>query len=147
MDDQLAFPLRNVPVIRVDFEQSNFNFQHMVSQIDAAFGRFDRVEGEEVVALYFQDPVQASYPQLELFARSIEASHVNSIKNGLPIVLIFGTDIACGVGNVIRRETELKSNLLTLDELSLADGDWIDIGEPLVGDQVFPVTVKSLVFH
>ncbi|MBT8332652.1 MAG: ethanolamine ammonia-lyase reactivating factor EutA, partial [Deltaproteobacteria bacterium] len=147
MDDQLAFPLRNVPVMRVDFESSNLNFEHMVSQIDAAFHRFDRVEGQEVVALYFQDPVQASYPQMELFARSIEASHVNSIKNGLPIILIFGTDIACGVGNVIRRETELKSNLLTLDELSLADGDWIDIGEPLVGGQVFPVTVKSLVFH
>ena len=147
MDDQLAFPFRNVPVIRVDFDSSNLNFEHMVSQINAAFRRFDRVEGEDVVALYFQDPVRASYPQLELFARSIEAAHANSIKKGIPIILIFGTDIACGVGNVIRRETDLKSNLLTLDELTLADGDWVDIGEPLVGGQVFPVTVKSLVFH
>jgi ethanolamine utilization protein EutA len=147
MDDRLAFPFRNVPVIRVDFDSSNLNFEHMVSQIKTAFRRFDRVEGEDIVALYFQDPVRASYPQLELFARSIEASHANSIKSGLPIILIFGTDIACGVGNVIRRETDLKSNLLTLDELTLADGDWIDIGEPLVGGQVFPVTVKSLVFH
>ena len=55
--------------------------------------------------------------------------------------------IACGVGNVIRRETDLKTNLLTLDELRLKEGDWIDIGEPLVAGQVFPVTVKSLVFH
>jgi ethanolamine utilization protein EutA len=147
MDDQLTFPLRNVPVIRVDFDSSNLNFEHMVSQINAAFRRFDRAEGEDVVALYFKDPVRASYPQLELFARSIEASLANSIKNGLPIILIFGTDIACGVGNVIRRETDLKSNLLTIDELTLADGDWVDIGEPLVGGQVFPVTVKSLVFH
>lgn len=147
MDDQLTFPLRNIPVIWVDFDSSNLNFEHMVSQINAAFRRFDRAEGEDVVALYFKDPVRASYPQLELFARSIEASHANSIKNGLPIILIFGTDIACGAGNVIRRETDLKSNLLTLDELTLADGDWVDIGEPLVGGQVFPVTVKSLVFH
>ena len=119
----------------------------MVAQIKASFRRFDRVEGEDVVALYFKDPVRSSYPQLELFARSIEAAHENSINKGIPIILIFGTDIACGVGNVIRRETNVKSNLLTLDELVLKEGDWIDIGEPLVGGQVFPVTVKSLAFH
>lgn len=147
MDDQIVFPIRNVPVLRVDVDPSNLSFEHIVSQINAAFRRFDRVEGEDVVALYFKDPVQASYPRLELFARSIEAAHADSIKNGLPIILIFGTDIACGVGNVIRRETDLKTNLLTLDELTLKEGDWIDIGEPLVAGQVFPVTVKSLVFH
>ena len=147
MDDQIVFPIRNVPVIRVDVEQSNLSFEHVVSRINAAFRRYDRIEGEDVVALYFKDPVRASYPQLELFARSIEAAHANSIKNGIPIILIFGTDIACGVGNVIRRETELKTNLLTLDELALKEGDWVDIGEPLAAGQVFPVTVKSLVFH
>jgi ethanolamine utilization protein EutA len=89
----------------------------------------------------------ASYPQLELFARSIEGAFPNSIQNKIPIILIFDTDIACSVGNVIRRETDLKTNLLSLDELNLKEGDWIDIGEPLVAGQVFPVTVKSLVFH
>jgi ethanolamine utilization protein EutA len=47
----------------------------------------------------------------------------------------------------MRRETDLKTNLLSLDELNLKEGDWIDIGEPLLSGQVFPVTVKSLVFH
>lgn len=147
MDDQIAFPIRNVPVMRVDLDPSNLNIENAVAQINAAFRRFDRVEGEDVVALYFKDPVRASYPQLELFARSIEASHPHSMRKGIPIILIFGTDIACGVGNVIRRETDLKTNLLTLDELALKEGDWVDIGEPLVAGQVFPVTVKSLVFH
>jgi ethanolamine utilization protein EutA len=147
MDDQITFPIRNVPVLDVDIDPSNLSFEHIVSQINGAFRRFDRIEGEDAVALYFRDPVRASYPQLELFAKSIEATHSRSIKHGIPIILIFGTDIACGAGNVIRRETELKTNLLTLDELSLKDGDWVDIGEPLVEGQVFPVTVKSLVFH
>jgi ethanolamine utilization protein EutA len=146
-DDQVSFPLRNVPVIRVDVEQTKLSVEHVVSQINAAFRRFDQDEGEDILALYFKDPVRVSYPQLELFAHSIEAALANTIENNLPVILIFETDIACSVGNVIRRETDLKTNLLALDELKLKEGDWIDIGEPLVGDQVYPVTVKSLVFH
>jgi len=147
MDDKLSFPIKNVPVIRVDVERSKLSLEHVVSQINVSFQRFDINEGEEIVALYFKDPVRASYPKLELFAKSIEAALTNSIKNNMPIILIFEKDIACSVGNVIRRETALKTNLLSLDELILEEGDWIDIGEPLVAGQVFPVTVKSLIFN
>ena len=147
MDDKLSFPIKNVPVIRVDIERSKLSVEHVVSQINISFQRFDLNEGEEIVALYFKDPVRASYPKLELFAKSIEAALTNSIENNMPIILIFEKDIACSVGNVIRRETALKTNLLSLDELILEEGDWIDIGEPLVAGQVFPVTVKSLVFN
>lgn len=147
MDDKLKFPIINVPVIKVDVEESKLSVQHVVSKINASFQRFDLEEGKETVALYFKDPVSNSYPKVQLFAESIEAALPNSIDNKIPIILIFGKDIACSVGNVIRRETGLKTNLLTLDELDLKEGDWIDIGEPLVGNQVFPVTVKSLVFN
>jgi ethanolamine utilization protein EutA len=147
MDHQISFPLRNIPVVKVDVDQTRLSVEHVAFEINASYQRFDLTEGEGVVALYFTDPVRVSYPQLELFARSIEASLTNTIRRKLPVILIFETDIACSVGNVIRRETNLKTNLLSLDELKLREGDWIDIAEPLVDGQVFPVTVKSLVFH
>jgi ethanolamine utilization protein EutA len=147
MDEALEFPIKNIPVIRVDVERAKLSVEHVVSQVKTAFKRFDMTEGEKVVALYFKDPVRAAYPRLELFAKSIEVALANSIRNNLPIILIFEKDIACSVGNVIRRETDLKTNLLSLDELMLQEGDWIDIDRPLVGCQVFPVTVKSLVFE
>jgi len=147
MDNQISFPIKNVPVIRVDVDESQLSVEHVISEINASFQRFDLHEGEEIIALYFKDPVKAYYPDLELFAKSIETALPNSINNKIPIILIFEKDIACSVGNVIRRETGLKTNLLSLDELILKEGDWIDIGEPLIGDQVFPVTVKSLVFN
>lgn len=147
MDDKISFPIRNVPVLRVDVERSKLSMEHVVTQVKNAFRRFDLIEGEDIVALYFKDPVRVSYPKLELFATSIEAALCNSIEKKMPVILIFEKDIACSVGNVIRRETRLKTNLLSLDELTLKDGDWIDISEPLVGCQVFPVTVKSLIFN
>jgi ethanolamine utilization protein EutA len=147
MDDQLTFPMRNVPVIRIDVEQDQLSVSHVVSEIASSFRRFDLTEGKETVALYFKDLVHNAYPKLELFAKAICVALPNSIENNIPIILIFKCDIACSVGNVIRRETDLNTNLLTLDELELKEGDWIDIGEPMVKNQVFPVTVKSLVFH
>ena len=146
MDERLSFPIRNIPVLKVDVDQSQLDTDFIVAQINSAFQRFDYEEGRELVALYFRDPVKVNYVDLELFARSVEKALVNSIKNKMPVILIFEKDVACSVGNVMRRETSLKDNLLSLDELSLNDGDWIDISEPLVGRQVFPVTVKSLVF-
>jgi len=147
MDNKISFPIRNVPVIRVDIDSAKLSAEHITAQINASFQRFDLDEGDDIVALYFKDPVRASYPQLELFAKSIEAALPHSIHNKLPIILIFETDIACSVGSVMRRETDLKTNLLSLDELTLKEGDWIDVGEPLIAGQVFPVTVKSLVFY
>jgi ethanolamine utilization protein EutA len=146
MDDKLTLPIRNIPVLRVDVEQTKLSVDHVVSRVNMAFQRHDLLEGQEIVALYFKDPVRVNYPALELFAKSMKSALPNSIAKGMPIILIFEKDIACSVGNVIRRETSLNTNLLSLDELSLNDGDWIDISEPLVGCEVFPVTVKSLVF-
>ncbi len=146
MDAKLTLPMRNIPVLRVDVEHTQLSVDHVVSRVSMAFQRHDLVEGQEIVALFFKDPVRVNYPALELFAKSMETALADSIAKGMPIILIFEKDIACSVGNVIRRETGLKTNLLSLDELSLNDGDWIDISEPLVGRQVFPVTVKSLIF-
>ncbi len=147
MDDQLNFPMWNVPVLRVDVEQDKLSHAHIISEIEKSFKRFDLSEGADTVALYFKDLTHNSYQKLVMFGEAIESALANSIGKNIPIILIFQADIACGVGNVIRRETGLKKNLLTLDELELKDGDWIDIGEPLVENQVFPVTVKSLIFH
>ncbi len=146
-DNRLSFPMKNVPVIRVDVESEKLSIEHVVSRINTSFKRFDLVEGEEVVALYFRDPMPNTYSRVELFSKAVESALPNAIENKIPIILIFKGDIACSVGNVMYRETGLKSNLLTLDELDLKEGDWIDIGEPLLDNQVFPVTVKSLVFH
>jgi ethanolamine utilization protein EutA len=146
MDANIQFPIRNIPVLRVDVEEPRLSINHVVTQVNTAYRRFDLTEGEDLVALFFKDPVKVNYPALELFAKALETALPHTIQENKPVILIFEKDIACSVGNVIRRETALNTNLLSLDELSLNDGDWIDIGEPLVGGQVFPVTVKSLVF-
>jgi ethanolamine utilization protein EutA len=74
MDANIKFPIRNIPVLRVDVEEPRLSINHLVTQVNAAYRRFDLVEGEEVVALFFKDPVRVNYPALELFAKAIETA-------------------------------------------------------------------------
>ncbi len=146
-DESIEFPLRNIPVLHVNAIREKLSIEHMKAEVAKAFKRFDIEEGTEVVALYFKDPVRVAYDKLKLFAQSIEASMPNSVKDNKPIILIFEKDVGNSIGNVIRRESEIKDNLMALDELFLEDGDFIDVGAPLVSGEVFPITVKSLVFN
>ena len=68
MDDNISFPIKNIPVLRVDVDESQLSFEHVISQTNASFKRFDLNEGEEIVALYFKDPVKVYYPELELLS-------------------------------------------------------------------------------
>ncbi len=144
--DDIDLPINNVPVIPVNLRREEFDISWFEDEIRRAFASFDMVEGEDIVALYFKDPIHHQ-DRFKVFAKAIEKVLPNSIIKKRPIILIFAYDFAKVLGINIRDETSIQSNLLCLDELNLEAGDWIDIGAPLKSSQAFPVTVKSLVFN
>lgn len=145
-DDSLSFPLQNIPVIEVDVDRNQLSEEYVSGQIGKALARYDLKDGDQMVALYFEDPVRSAYQKLKTFALGIEMALRKTVEKNIPVILIFKRDIGNSIGNVIRRETSIKDNLASIDEIEVEDGDWIDIGKPLVNGQVVPVTVKSLVF-
>ncbi len=146
-DKSIIFPLENIPVIKVNMKKEDYSAEKLKKEIENAFRRFDMKEGEDLVALYFKDPIYRNNFYLTDFAKAIEESLPNSIANNRMVILIFDQDMGGSVGIALRRDTSLKNNLICMDELELEEGDWIDIGAPLYSGQAFPVTVKSLVFN
>ena len=59
---------------------------------------------------------------------------------------MFDRDIGNSVGNVMRRETEAEKNIISIDEITVNEGDFLDIDKPKAGGLVVPVVVKNLVF-
>jgi ethanolamine utilization protein EutA len=145
-DEKIELPIDNIPVLPVHLRNEEFDPKWFEEEINRAFMTFDMVEGEDLVALYFKDPILHA-DRFSVFAKAIEKVLPNSVTNKKLIILIFAYDFAKVLGITIRDETSIKSNLLCLDEILLEAGDWIDIGAPLKSTQAFPVTVKSLVFN
>ena len=144
--DDIKFPLNNIPVIHISVNREELSSKAIQQGINAGFKRFDITLGKEMVALSFNDPVKPTYTQLKIFAEAIERALEAFIQNEIPIILVFDRDVGNSIGNVIRRETVIKTRLACIDEVEVSDGDWLDIGSPLINGQIIPITVKNLVF-
>ncbi|MHA1630097.1 MAG: ethanolamine ammonia-lyase reactivating factor EutA [Candidatus Heimdallarchaeota archaeon] len=145
--DDNAFPIRNIPVAVPYLPQEKPTKEEIKEAVELAFKRIDIPNGEAPVALAFHKTIGLSYERLKTFAQGIVSAVPNLLHSKIPLILVFNDDIGNSVGNVMRRETELKNNIISIDELALREGDYIDIGEPMADKQVVPVVVKTLIFE
>ncbi len=143
----LKYPLRNLPVVEPYITTRKPSSQDVRNAITSALSRLDLIEGVEPLILAFNKSVRPSYENLREFAIGVVKALPNTIKNQAPIFMCFDADIGNSVGNVMKRETGIMNELLSIDEIKLSEGDFIDIGEPIIEDVVVPVVVKTLIFN
>jgi ethanolamine utilization protein EutA len=63
-----------------------------------------------------------------------------------PLILTIEQDVARTLGTILKNEFKLPNELISIDGISVGDLDYIDIGKPVSMMELFPVTVKSLLF-
>ena len=143
----LKYPLRNLPVVEPHITTRKPSSTDVKEAIERALSRFDLIEGADPLILAFNNSVRPSYENLKEFATGVVSALPNTIKTQTPIFMCFNADIGNSVGNVMKRETGIKNELLSIDEINLKEGDFVDIGEPIIEDVVVPVVIKTLVFE
>ena len=150
VDPTVTLPINNIPVIPVQLTKESFNIQKTELAIKQAIKSFDLDPSRDLMALFFDEPIYHVSGYLGELAKGIELGLLERISkdsiDSPPVILIFKTDLAKMLSIHIKTETNLPEKIILLDEIQLEPGDWIDIGEALANRNVFPVTVKSLVF-
>lgn len=137
--------MKNIPVIKPIIDKRDLSKETVSIQVKTALNRLDIHEGDQPIALAFHDPVRTNYNQLKDFVKGISNAVPIMMKKKTPLILIFDTDIANSVGNVMIRETGME-NILSIDEIELREGDFIDVGESLNDESIYPIVIKSLIF-
>ena len=144
VSENLHLPIKNIPVVFIDINSDSIH--DMPIEIKNSLLKLDLQDGDNF-ALAFNDPVKPVYSKLTNFSKRIEESLPKTVSRpDFPLILIFNSDIGNSFGNVAKRETNISAQILSIDEIALQDGDYIDIGAPIIGRNVFPVIVKTLVF-
>jgi ethanolamine utilization protein EutA len=167
-------PLKNVPVIRPVFraQRSEPTGERSRSAVynDASTTGFDHERlspplSAEVISRSITDAVNrwdvnlATDPfaiALEL-DRSLDYESLTQLANGLnnfantmpgdrPLIAIIERDYAQALGQTVKGLDPSRA-LLVIDQVGLSEGDYIDIGTPLMDGRVVPLSVKTLIFY
>lgn len=138
----MTLPVRNLRVF-----VANVDWQAPVADRTAASVRKTLVERDEEVrgapfVLAFSTPPFSGYGAVQEMARGIDQALEKLSLEDRPVALVFVQNIGQVVGGML----SAKWNLPCVDEVTLSELDFIDVGEVVPDEGFVPVVIKSLAF-
>jgi len=143
--EQAILPLKNVPVIRPDLFGKELSPGVISETIKIALQRWDLDLGVDPFAISLELDLRMDYPQLVQVAQGLELFST-SLPVGRPLITIIKRDYAQVLGQTVKGLVKERP-LLVIDQVGLEEGDYIDIGTPLMDGRVVPLVVKTLIFY
>ncbi len=108
--------------------------------------RFATDDGIPSVALSFRWQGDPLYQRLRNFAEGIVEGMADAVAERRPIVLLLDGDVGKTLGNILKQELRVESDVVSIDGLQLQEFDFVDIGEIIYPANAVPVVIKSLLF-
>lgn len=137
-------PLRNVPVVRPTVAAGAAPAA-VAAAIAAAAQRWDVNTASDYFAVALELNQPLDYTLLLQLATGL-SEFAATLPAGRPLVAIIERDYAQALGQTVKALAPDRP-LLVIDQVGLAEGDYIDIGAPLMDGRVVPLSVKTLVFY
>lgn len=138
-------PLRNLPVVMLPPLPDPPERHAVAAAVEQGFRLLDLTEGDEKVALAVSWNQAPEYARLYELAAGIKLALPKTVASGLPVVLIFDSDVGKLVGHLLA-DLGVRG-VISIDNIDVRQLSYVDIGQELVETKSVPVTVKSLVFR
>jgi len=137
-------PLKNVPVTRPTLPAS-LEPASVSRSITDAVNRWDVNLATDPFAIAIELDRTLDYESLTQLANGLN-SFANTMPGDRPLIAIIERDYAQALGQTVKGLDPSRA-LLVIDQVGLSEGDYIDIGTPLMDGRVVPLSVKTLIFY
>ena len=143
--DPSILPLKNVPVLRPGSGDPWIEPADLATAISEALRRWDlgKESGNFAIALGLD--ANLDFARLQAFASGL-AEFARTLPEATPLIVIIKHDYAQALGQTVKGLAGSRP-LLIIDQVGLEEGDYIDIGAPLMDGRVVPLVVKTLIFY
>lgn len=142
---QVPFPLKNLPILKLTGEEERGDAAALARAIRDKLAWFADEGGLSQVALGLRGEGNPSYARVQELAQGVAQGLSPLLEQGFYPIVVSESDLAKVLGQAL--STLLAGPLLCLDGVGVDNGDYIDIGTPVVQGTVLPVVIKTLVFN
>ena len=140
-----TLPLKNIPVVRTSLNINLLGSGSISQAIHDAITRWDINPSSDFFAVALELDEQMDYPVLVQIAKGL-IEFARKISSNRPLIVIIKHDYAQVLGQTIKA-LDKSLHLLVIDQVGLSEGDFIDIGNPMMDGRVVPLSVKTLIFY
>lgn len=144
--DEVALPMRNVTVISPFAGQVPGLPEEIAKGIKNALERVVTDGSGNQVALAIDGPTDTSFVSVQALAEGIISGASGFINKDNPLIVVLYKDCAKALGQTLKIMLGPHSEIVCIDQLRVDEGDYIDIGKPIMGGRTVPVVIKTLVF-
>ena len=137
-------PLKNVPVTRPSLP-SSLEPGSIARSISEAVARWDVDLATDPFAVALELDRALDYESLTQLANGLK-EFSGTMPPDRPLIVIIERDYAQALGQTVKGLAPSRA-LLVIDQVGLSEGDYIDIGTPLMDGRVVPLSVKTLIFY
>lgn len=139
-----TLPIKNIPVLKIGEEEAT-DPKKITETIRNKLPLFGN--GESPVAIGLSGTAFSTFAAIQTLAEAIVNGAKTVIEGSAPLIVIVENDIGKALGNAMALRVRADKPIISLDGIYTADGDYIDIGEPVAGGRVCPVIVKTIIFN
>lgn len=141
---EVSLPIRNIPVIHTKVNGISVNPEELLTAWQQALTQHDLSAENDSYALTLPANVPVTYQAIQLCVEAL-GKFSQRYPNPQPLIVIARQDLGKVLGMLLQPHLGGRT-LAVIDEVVTREGDYIDIGNPLFGGEIVPITVKSLAF-
>ena len=139
-------PMKNVPTLRLNKAEEDACYRGDSNGLETKIRWFLEQTDTERFILAMEGRRDPQYGELKRLAESIAGAYKQIPGKERPILVALRQDTAKALGGLLQAQFGGKRPVLCIDGVEVEEGNYMDLGHPVMGGLVIPVVVKTLLF-
>lgn len=141
-----ALPLRNITVVTPFAGEVPEKPNEIANAVYNSVRRVISDGSAENVAIALEGPRIITFQTVQDLAEGIARGMTGFVSRDKPLIVVLSKDCAKVLGQTLQLKIGKVADIVCIDQVEVGEGDYIDIGKPIMAGRVVPVVVKTLVF-